>query len=113
EKEKPQLAAQVQPIFITVDPARDSPEAVGEFAAAFSPRLLGLTGTSEPVEQAAKAFAIYYAKGPETAGGYLMNHQSTAFLMGRKGEPIAMLPTDLPIAEAPKAIAAELARWVK
>ena len=61
EKAKPELAAQVQPIFISIDPARDTPKVVGEFTANFSPRLLGLTGTPEQVAQAAKAFAAYYA----------------------------------------------------
>jgi protein SCO1 len=109
EKAQPALAAQVQPIFITIDPARDTPQAVGEFAGAFSPRLVGLTGTQPQIDAAAKAFAIYYAKGKETPGGYLMDHSRTAYLMGRKGEPIAMLPVD----KEPKDVAAELAKWVK
>ncbi len=103
------LAAQVQPIFISIDPARDTPKVVGEFAAAFSPRLLGLTGTPQQVDQAAKAFAAYYAKGKDSAGGYLMDHSRIAYLMGRKGEPIAMLPVD----KGPDAVAADLAKWVR
>ena len=106
---QPALAGQVQPIFITIDPVRDTPQVVGEFAAAFSPRLLGLTGTPAQVDQAAKAFAAYYSKGAESAGGYLMDHSRIAFLMGRQGEPIAMLPID----KTPQDVAAELARWVK
>lgn len=102
-------AARVQPIFISIDPARDTPEAVGQFAAAFHPRLLGLTGSPEQVEQAAKAFAVYYAKGEETAGGYLMDHSRSAYLMGPDGKPIALLPVD----EKPEAVAMELEKWVK
>lgn len=109
EKAHPELAKQVQPIFVTIDPARDTPQLVGEFAAAFSPRLLGLTGTQAQVDAAAKSFAIYYAKGKESPGGYLMDHSRTAYLMGRKGEPIAMLPVD----KTPQDVAAELAKWVK
>jgi protein SCO1/2 len=109
EQAHTELARQVQPIFITIDPARDTPQIVGQFAAAFSPRLLGLTGTPAQVDQAAKAFAVYYAKGKETAGGYMMDHSRTAYLMGRKGEPIALLPID----QTPQAVAAELAKWVK
>ncbi len=108
ETASPGLASQVQPIFISIDPARDTPEIVGEFAAAFHPRLLGLTGTPEQVESAAKAFAAYYAKGEETAGGYLMDHSRAAYLMARDGKPIAILPVD----ESPEAVAAELAKWV-
>ena len=59
EKAEPKLAAQVQPIFITIDPARDNQQIVGEFAAAFSPKLLGLTGTPAQVDAAAKAFVVY------------------------------------------------------
>ena len=109
DKAEPKLAAEVQPLFITIDPARDTPPIVGEFAAAFSPKLLGLTGTPAQVDAAAKAFAAYYAKGKQTSGGYLMDHSRVAYLMGRQGEPIAMLPVD----QGPEAVAAELAKWVK
>jgi protein SCO1 len=108
-KAEPALAADVQPIFISIDPARDTRARVGEFAAAFSPRLLGLTGTEQQVAEAAKAFAAYYAKGKETSGGYLMDHARIAYLMDRDGKPIAMLPVD----KGPEAVAAELAKWVK
>jgi len=103
-----ELAQDVQPIFITIDPARDTPPRVGEFAAAFSPRLVALTGTDQQVAQAAKAFAVYYAKAKETPGGYLMDHTRIAYLMDRQGKPLAMLPVD----KGPKAVAAELAKWV-
>ena len=105
----PESAAQVQPIFITIDPARDTPKVVGEFAAAFSPDLLGLTGTAEQIDKAAKAFSVYYAKGQDGGnGGYLMDHSRAAFLMGRKGEPIALLPVE----DSGEAVAAELEKWV-
>jgi protein SCO1 len=114
EEAHPALAKKVQPIFITIDPARDTPKAVGDYAAAFHPRLLGLTGTAGQVDQAAKAFAVYYAKGEESAGGYLMDHSRTAFLMSPEGEPIALLPADKgPFEEASAAVAAELERWVR
>lgn len=112
-KAEPKLASQIQPIFITIDPARDTPQIVGAFSAAFSPRLMGLTGTVLQVEAAAKAFAVYYARGMETSGGYLMDHSRVAYLMGRQGEPIAMLPVDKGPRDGPQAVAAELAKWVK
>ncbi len=104
------LASQIQPIFITIDPARDTPARVGEFAAAFSPRLLGLTGTPAQVDQAAKAFAAYYGKGRTLPDGqYLMDHSRIAYLMDRDGKPVAMLPLD----QGRGAVKAELAKWVK
>lgn len=114
EQSHPELARDVQPIFISIDPARDTPGVVGEFTAAFSPRLLGLTGTPEQVDQAAKAFAVYYAKGQESSGGYLMDHSRAAYLMDRDGKPIALLPVEKqPPGDAPPAIAADLEKWVK
>lgn len=112
EKAEPAKAAKVQPIFISIDPARDTPQVVGEWSAAFGPRLLGLTGSPEQVKQAADAFAAYYKKGEETPGGYLMDHSRIAYLMDPDGKPIAMLPIDKGQG-APDAVAAELAKWVK
>jgi len=108
-KTHPKEADSLRPIFISIDPARDTPKVVGQFAAAFSPRLIGLTGTPAQVDQAAKAFAAYYTRGKNTSGGYLMDHSRIAYLMGPKGEPIAMLPVD----KNPQAVADDLARWVR
>ena len=109
EKDSPELAGQIQPIFITIDPARDTPDKVGEFAAAFHPRLLGLTGTQAEVDVAVKAFKAVAARGADTPGGYLMDHSRMAYLMGKNGEPIAALPVDK---DAPT-VAADLAALVK
>lgn len=113
EKEAPARAAKVQPIFISIDLARDTPQVVGQWTQAFSPRLIGLTGTPEQVAVAAKAFAAYYTKGEETSGGYLMDHSRTAFLMDPDGKPIALLPIDKGLQDGPSAVAAELEKWVK
>lgn len=109
DKAHPAEAAKVQPIFISIDPERDTPEVVGQWTAAFGPRLLGLTGTPDQVRVAADAFVAYYKKGEETPGGYLMDHSRIAYLMDPDGKPIAMLPVD----KGPDAVAAELAKWVK
>jgi len=104
------LAANIQPIFITIDPARDTPEKVGRYAAAFSPRLLGLTGTPEQVRAATAAFSVYAEKGPaKPDGSYMMDHSNAAFLMAPDGAPVALLPAD----ESADAVAAELAKWVR
>lgn len=104
----PERAAQIQPIFITIDPERDSREVVGEFTSAFSSDLIGLTGTPEQIAAAAKAFGVYYRKGEESqGGGYLMDHTNITYFMGRDGEPIAMLSPD----QGPETVAAELDRW--
>jgi len=107
--EHPQQAAEVQPIFITIDPARDTPARIAEFTAAFSPKLIGLTGTQAEVDTAVKAFKVVARRGADTPGGYLMDHSRMAYLMGRNGEPIAALPVD----KDAKAVASDLAALVK
>jgi protein SCO1/2 len=108
-KANPALAAEIQPFFITIDPARDTPARVGQFAAAFSPRLIGLTGSQAEIDAVADKFMVVKSKGRETAGGYLMEHTRHAMLLGRGGEPIEILPTF----DGPDAVAADLAKSVK
>ena len=103
-------AAKVQPIFITVDPARDTPAVMKSYVQAFSPRLIGLTGSEAQVAEVAKTFAVYYKRRPaEGASGYLMDHSSAPMLFGPDGAPIALIPAD----EGPDAVVGTLDQWVK
>lgn len=107
--ENPEAAANIAPIFISVDPERDTPEVVGKFAAAFSDRLIGLTGTPDQVKAAADAFRVFYSRGEDTpGGGYLVDHSAIVYLFDQQGLPLATLPTD----QGGDAVAAELAKWV-
>ena len=108
-KTSPALAAEIQPFFITIDPARDTPTRVGQFAAAFSPKLIGLSGSQAEIDAIAAKFMVVKSKGRETPGGYLMEHTRHAILLGRNGEPIEILPTF----DGPEAVAADLAKSVK
>ena len=108
-KTNPALAAEVQPFFITIDPARDTPVKVGQFAAAFSPKLVGLTGSQAEIDALAAKFVVVKSKGLETPGGYLMEHTRHAYLLGRNGEPIEILP----VFDGPDAVAADLAKSVR
>jgi protein SCO1/2 len=76
----------VQPIFVTIDPERDTPEQLRLYAESFHPRLVALTGSKEQVAAAARAYKVYYAKRPQEGGDYLMDHSSFVFLMGRDGK---------------------------
>ena len=110
EKSDPALAAQVQPIFITVDPERDTPAAVKQYVSAFHPRLIGLTGTPEQIADAAKKHGIFFQKADEPgASDYQMDHSRIVLLFGKEGEPLAILPHD----QGPEAVAAEIKRWAR
>jgi protein SCO1/2 len=90
-------ADRVQPLFITVDPKRDGPAVVKQFAAAFGPRFIGLTGSQEQIAAAAKAYRVYYAEhrtgpGPDD---YSMDHSSVVYVMGPDGRFIAPVRADL------------------
>lgn len=110
EAAHPARAARVQPLFVTVDPERDTPEALAEFTAAFHPRLLGLTGTREQVDQALATFRIY-AKRAEggTADSYLVDHMAVVYLFDPQGRPVHFIAG--PEAR-PEAVAAMLETFV-
>ena len=118
EKANPKLAGKVQPLFITVDPQRDTPAILKQFVTAFHPRLIGLTGSEDQIAAAAKSFAVYYQKMEGSSpDAYLMSHSQTPFLMGPDGKPLALMPADTPNTEAnegdPKLVVAELTKWVR
>jgi protein SCO1 len=109
EKTDADKAAKIQPLFITVDPARDTPAILTEYTNAFHPLLIGMTGTEPQLDATKKAFAVFASKGEDKGNGaYLVDHSRVAYLFGPKGEPIAILSHD----GTPVQIAAELAQWV-
>jgi protein SCO1/2 len=90
------VAARVQPLFITVDPARDTPAVVKQYAAAFGPRIVGLTGTVEEIAKVAREYRVYYAEhrtGPGT-NDYSMDHSSVLYLMDPNGAFLAPVRAD-------------------
>ncbi|QMU59309.1 MAG: SCO family protein [Boseongicola sp.] len=72
---------EVTPVFISVDPERDTPEIVGEYANDMHPTMIGLTGTPDQVKAASLAYKTYYAKGEGEGDFYLMNHSTFTYLM--------------------------------
>jgi protein SCO1/2 len=80
-------AAGVVPIFITLDPERDTQAVMAEYVKNFGPRFVGLTGSPEAVAAAAKAYRIAYAKFQEqNASDYSIDHSALVYLMGKDGE---------------------------
>jgi len=110
DKDGPRVSQKVVPIFISVDPERDTPAAVKQFVANFYPRTVGLTGKPDQIAQVAKNYAVYYKKQPPgPGGGYMVDHLALAYLMGPNGEPLASLPLEKDGA----AIAQEVRHWVR
>jgi protein SCO1/2 len=80
----PQRGA-VRPVFITVDPERDTPEVLKSYVTSFDAPILALTGSPEEIAQAAKDYRVYYAKHPEAGGDYSMDHSSVIYVMDPQG----------------------------
>lgn len=107
--EAPDKARRIVPVFVTLDPARDTPEVLKNFVDAFHPRMVGLTGTDAQVGAAAKAYAVWFErKKPNEQGAYLVNHSRQTYLMDPNGKPLALIPAD----KGADAVATELQRWV-
>ena len=88
-------ADKVAPLFITVDPARDTPAVLAKYVALFGHRIVGLTGTPDEIAAAARAFRVYYAKAPVGgAATYLMDHSSFVYLLDPKGRLAALFNQD-------------------
>jgi len=87
----------VQPLFITVDPERDTAKHLAEYVPMFHPRLIGLTGSAEAIRKAADAYKVYYAKvdppnAKDDSGYYTVDHTSYIYLMDRDGNYLGFFP---------------------
>ncbi len=101
----------VEPVFITVDPARDTPKVVHDYAAAFSPRILALSGTPAEIAKAAGEYRVYYARhaAPDGGADYTVDHSSIIYLMAPDGRFIAPIPAD----ETARQMADDIARHLE
>ena len=86
-------AEQVQPIFVTIDPERDTPQLLADYVPMFHPRLIGLSGDANSIRQAARAYRVYYAKVPRTDGSdYTIDHSGFIYLMDAVGHYVGFFP---------------------
>ncbi len=92
--------------FVSVDPERDTPEALKRYLASFDPRIMGLTGSPEQVRDAVKAYRAYAKKVPGRDGDYTMEHTALVYLMDARNEFVSALN----LARPPQEMAAELSR---
>jgi protein SCO1/2 len=100
----------VQPLFITVDPGRDTPEHLANYVPLFHPRLIGLTGDAPAIAKAADAYRVYFAKVALPGGEYTVDHSSFIYLMDRKGGYIGFFPPGSPPERMVEVIRSQLSK---
>ncbi len=103
------LADKIAPLFITVDPARDTPARLASYLANFDPRIIGLTGSETQVAEAARAYRVYYAPARhEESGADLVSHSTFLYLMDPAGAFSELLPSDVDADKLAAALRAKL-----
>ena len=103
-------AGRIVPLFITVDPERDTVPILKDYVALFDGRLIGLTGTDAEIAAVTKAYRVYYAKAtPKGSTAYLMDHSSFLYLMGPDGSFRALFRQGMSADDLAKGLRARLA----
>jgi protein SCO1/2 len=97
-----------RPVFITIDPARDTPAALKDYVTAFGAPILALTGSDAEISQTAKEYRVYYAKHEESGGDYSVDHSSVVYVMDPQGRFAASLNSETP----PEEMAQRLAKLI-
>ena len=102
-------AAKARALFVTLDPARDTPAVLKDYLSNFDPRIGGLTGTQEEVDRMARAYRVYAKKVPAGNGDYSVDHTGVVYLMDRDGAFVEAFNPDL---DDPAAAAAALRAYL-
>ena len=106
-------ADQVTPLFITIDPDRDTPAVLKEFLQAFDKRIVGLTGNAEQVKQVADSYKVYYTKAQSEQAknplvikepDYTLDHSGYVYMMGKDGKFLRIFPYNVPEQELAHAV---------
>ena len=93
-------SAKVQPIFVTLDPERDTPNVLKPFVLHFHPRMIGLTGNVQQIQEIATTFFVRYKHtGVDGNNGYLLDHTAATYLISPQGEGLLLFPHDTPASE--------------
>ena len=89
-------ADSIQPIFVTVDPNRDTATVLGEYLKSFDPRIVGLTGSEEQIEAIVKTYRVYAKSRKDEGGDYLIDHSSYMYLMDLTGKFVDVIEGTTP-----------------
>jgi protein SCO1/2 len=109
EQLTPAEQAEVVPIFITVDPERDTVDQIAQYVDAFSPALIGLTGSPEQLAPVLKEFRVYARKADTTSANYTVDHTSILYLMDKRGRYVDHFSSGLPARDIAAALKKQLA----
>jgi len=87
-------SSDLQVVFVTIDPERDTPERIGEYIPYFNESFIGLTGSPDEIKKAADAYSVFYEREERGDSGivYFMNHTQTLFLIDRNGKLLLLYP---------------------
>ncbi|XP_059413558.1 protein SCO1 homolog, mitochondrial [Carassius carassius] len=102
----------ITPILITIDPDRDTPEALADYVKEFSPKLIGLTGTTAQIEQVSRAYRVYYSQGPKDEDNdYIVDHTIIMYLVGPDGQFLEYFGQNKKSAEISSSIASHMRKY--
>jgi protein SCO1/2 len=90
------VSSKVQPLFITVDPKRDTPKIMADYLKSFDARIVGLTGTQEQIDSVTKAYRVYVAPQKSEGADYLVDHSGNFYVMGPQGQFVDVIAGDEP-----------------
>jgi protein SCO1/2 len=107
DKLSPGERAQIRVLFVSVDPARDTPAVIGDYARAFGPEFVGLTGTPAQLGPVLNSFHVYAKRHDLVDGDYAMDHSSIVYVMNKQGRSVGLLDDGL----SPEAMAQRLRGW--
>lgn len=89
-------ANKIQPLFVTVDPKRDTVQVMADYLKSFSPRIVGLTGTQAQTDSVAKAYRVYVAPQKSDGNDYLVDHSAYIYLMNPEGKFVNVIEGSVP-----------------
>jgi protein SCO1/2 len=104
-----EAAEHVQPLFVTVDPGRDTAEHLKDYVPLFHPRLIGLTGDAAAIHKVAAEYRVYYARVSVKGDDYTVDHSAFSYLMGADGKYLGFFPPGTPPDSIAQTIAQQLA----
>ncbi len=106
----PEQRRQVQVVFVSLDPARDTPDTLADYVAWFDPTFLGVTGTPDAVAEVARRYGVVWRRVPAASGaGYLIDHSAVVYVIDRQGRLVGSLPHGTPPARIVATLRRQLA----